>query len=361
MAILREQVGDKGIILVECDVYGRDADERTKDQKEDLLFRKCATDEDEIEWKRQYDKETLLSLQLKKEIVELNVTKTETSEQSKKLKDEIGGAVNIPELDADVEEFVKNTFFADKSVTIPEHKSIVLNSEQRIDCANYIMGTEFQNKKDARVEELVSAYNNMEGQIKTKETALAVIENEIRVNIVGAHQTFMSQMLGEVSGKERTTYAGRNKKKKRLVEVKTEPDNKKKAALARSDTLNVGALGGKPDDDVVEKLDLAIQKRKPNMDTAKDRFLYYGRKLEEGSDTPWLIDGVNFDKINQDAFASVVMRKWFGNMSEDHAEVLKQICLKGLKTGEKFDRVSVARILCDDLAFWDEDDKTLAF
>jgi len=129
--------------------------------------------------------------------------------------------------------------------------------------------------------------------------------------------------------------------KKRPVEVATEPDNKKKAALA--------------DDDVVEQLDLAIQKIKPNMDTAKNRFLYYGRKLEEGSDTPWLIDGVNFDRINQDAFASVVMRTRFGNMSEADAEVLKQICLKRLKTGEKFDRVSVARILCDDLAFWDED------
>ena len=134
--------------------------------------------------------------------------------------------------------------------------------------------------------------------------------------------------------------------KKRPVEVATEPDNKK-AALA--------------DDDVVEQLDLAIQKIKPNMDTAKNRFLYYGRKLEEGSDTPWLIDGVNFDLINQDAFASVVMRTWFGNMSEADAEVLKQICVKRLKTGEKFDRVSVARILCDDLAFWDEDHNTLAF
>ena len=109
---------------------------------------------------------------------------------------------------------------------------------------------------------------------------------------------------------------------------------------------------------VVEQLDLAIHTEFPNMDTAKCRFLYYGRKLEEGSDTPY--------RINQDAFASVVMRTRFGNMSEADAEVVKQICLKGLKTfedgnKEKFDRVSVARILCDDLAFWDEDDKTLAF
>ena len=132
--------------------------------------------------------------------------------------------------------------------------------------------------------------------------------------------------------------------KKRPVEVATEPDNKKKAALA--------------DDDVVEQLDLAIQKIKPNMDTAKNRFLYYGRKLEEGSQKLWLLDG---HLINEDAFTNVVMRKWIGNMSEADAEVLKQICVKRLKTGEKFDRVSVARILCDDLAFWDEDHNTLAF
>jgi hypothetical protein len=100
------------------------------------------------------------------------------------------------------------------------------------------------------------------------------------------------------------------------------------------------------DDDVVEQLDLAIHTEFPNMDTPECRFLYYGRKLEEGSDTPYL--------INQDAFASVVMRTRF-DMSEADAEVLKQICVERLKTGEKFDRVSVARILCDDLAFWDED------
>ena len=97
---------------------------------------------------------------------------------------------------------------------------------------------------------------------------------------------------------------------------------------------------------VVEQLDLAIHTEFPNMDTPECRFLYYGRKLEEGSDTPWSIDGVNPDKINQDTFAHSDMRTRFGNMSEADAEKLKQICLEGLKTGETFDRVSVARILC---------------
>jgi hypothetical protein len=135
--------------------------------------------------------------------------------------------------------------------------------------------------------------------------------------------------------------------KKRPVEVATEPDNPNKPALS--------------DDDVVEQLDLTIQEDSecPG-DTAECRFLFYGRKLEKASYCPWLIDGVNFDRINQDAFAHRDMRTRFGNMSEADAEKLKQICLEGLKTfedgnKETFDRVSVARILCDDLAFWDQE------
>jgi hypothetical protein len=143
------------------------------------------------------------------------------------------------------------------------------------------------------------------------------------------------------------------------VEVATEPDNNKKAALARFDTLNVGAPGGKPDDDVVEKLDLAIQQLKPKMNTAKDRFLYYAEKLE-GFTKKEELELKDGHLINEAVFQNAAICAHF-KMNTTGAQVLKQICVKGLKTGEKFDRVSVARIFCDDLVFWDEDHNTLAF
>ena len=351
--LLKEVIANSGgKEYIPCDIYGRSEDDRQQDKVQEEGFRTGATDVDELEFKQMYDTERRLYLEGKAEVVQLLLAKTETSEQIKKFKADGSGAVNIPKLKADLQKIVETTLFAKEEKTVSMSFNVsVLTSDERINVGQYIIGTEKQNQKLTATRELESTLKAQVEQIAAKEIVLIEIENEIRVNIVAAHKTFMDQVLAGKGGKERTTYAGRRcvagailkeeEQVKRPLEAAEVSDNNKRAALARSDTLN-------PNDfivanDPVSRLHLAVNEiKKAESLTKKACFIYYGRKLEEGSQKLLLLDG---HLINEDAFTNVVMRKWIGNMSEADAEVLKQKCVSGLGKGEKFDRVSVARIL----------------
>ena len=275
--LLKEDIANTGgKEYIPCDIYGRSEDDRLKDKSDEDRFNSGANDVDELEFKQMYDTERKLLLEGKAEVVQLLLAKTETSEQIKKMKADVSGAVNTPKLDADVEKFVTTTFFADKSVTIPEHKSIVLNSEQRINVGQYIIGTEKQNQKNAATKELESTHKKQEELISAKEIVLTEIENEIRVNIVVAHKKFMSQVLEGKGGKDRTTYAGRRDVSgaivKRPLEDAEEPDNeerkKPRASVELTRCNSYETMKGTVSfDDIVTKVARQIQDKGETMET----------------------------------------------------------------------------------------------
>jgi hypothetical protein len=144
-----------------------------------------------------YDTERKLYLDLKAEIVQLLLAKTETSEQIKKLKADGSGAVNIPKLNAGVEKFVLTTLFGEGSKFMKlSITTIVLSSDDRINVGQCIIGTEKQNQTNAATKELESTLKGQVEQISAKEIVLTEIENEIRVNIVGAHQNVYESGVG---------------------------------------------------------------------------------------------------------------------------------------------------------------------
>jgi hypothetical protein len=276
--LLKEDIANTGgKEYIPCDIYGRSEVDRLKDKSDEDRFNSGANDVDELEFKQMYDTERKLLLEGKAEVVQLLLAKTETSEQIKKMKADVSGAVNTPKLKTGLENFVKTTIFAkeEKKMNLSV-TTYVLSSEDRINVGQYIIGTEKQNQKNAATKELESTLKGQVELISAKEIVLTEIENEIRVNIVTAHKKFMSQVLEGKGGKDRTTYAGRRDVAgaivKRPLEDAEEPDNeerkKPRASVELTRCNSYETMKGTVSfDDIVTKVARQIQDKGDTMET----------------------------------------------------------------------------------------------